>query len=298
MSFFKPYAEVNDLIESIQAIQDNYEFHENFGKQVPSQLHFKNARKGSSYKSLNAAMAFEESTRKSFSTNSFQENEYELQNYYGKPTFMYNLEDHSTKASFSSMTSINSHSSAVSMPNNICPANPTGNAGNSKKSKGGKKKNPGEIDYRKKYKTEACKYWAEKGFCEFGDQCAFAHGNQEMRQKSYISSNYKTKKCIQFHETGYCPYGVRCQFIHSVRKDCQLNPVLEKASYIEAMENPELWVTHDPDCVCMQKRTRPRLPSFQQVSNSELSPKQNKDSNVSSPDKISYESLFLETSPS
>lgn len=79
---------------------------------------------------------------------------FRFQNYYGKPSFGYNLEDHSTKASFSSTTSLSTHSSVVSMSNNANPANPTGNTGNSKKSKGGKKKNPGEIDYRKKYKTE------------------------------------------------------------------------------------------------------------------------------------------------
>lgn len=127
--------------------------------------------------------------------------------------------------------------SAVSMPSltNGTPSNvAVNNNMQGNKNKGAKnqqKKSTDQTDYRKKYKTEVvnilhpkvlfyskpCKYWTEKGYCEYGDQCAFAHGNNEIRQKPNISSNYKTKKCNQFHETGYCPYGVRCQFIHCLR---------------------------------------------------------------------------------
>ena len=68
------------------------------------------------------------------------------------------------------------------------------------------------VDYKKKiairYKTEICKKW-EAGFCEFGDKCAFAHGNEDIRGKAY-----KTKRCRQFFENGYCMFGNKCLFQH------------------------------------------------------------------------------------
>jgi len=61
--------------------------------------------------------------------------------------------------------------------------------------------------------------------CKYGDNCAFAHGSYEMRQKIVSTSYYKTKKCKQFFEFGYCPYGSRCQFLH---KNDQKFPVSYK----------------------------------------------------------------------
>lgn len=72
-----------------------------------------------------------------------------------------------------------------------------------------------DLDFRTKYKTEVCRNW-ESGFCEFGDRCAFAHGYEELRQKTHLTSNYKTKPCKQFFELGYCMYGPRCQFRHRI----------------------------------------------------------------------------------
>jgi len=72
-----------------------------------------------------------------------------------------------------------------------------------------------DISFKQKFKTEQCKYWELNKICKYGDNCAFAHGNTEMRQKVVPTSNYKTKKCRQFFENGYCPYGARCQFLHT-----------------------------------------------------------------------------------
>ena len=69
------------------------------------------------------------------------------------------------------------------------------------------------IEIRNKYKTEICRNW-ELGTCEFGEDCVFAHGYEELRNKLGMGNNYKTKKCKQFHELGYCIYGNRCQFKH------------------------------------------------------------------------------------
>jgi hypothetical protein len=75
------------------------------------------------------------------------------------------------------------------------------------------RRQPRELDFRIKYKTEICRNW-ELGLCGFGENCAFAHGYEELRNRINLGNNYKTKKCKQFHEQGYCIYGNRCQFKH------------------------------------------------------------------------------------
>lgn len=80
------------------------------------------------------------------------------------------------------------------------------------------KRIPREADFHMKYKTEICRNW-ESGYCEFGDRCAFAHGYDELRQKTHITTNYKTRPCKQFYELGYCMYGKRCQFKHKEDSD-------------------------------------------------------------------------------
>lgn len=77
------------------------------------------------------------------------------------------------------------------------------------------------TDFQAKYKTVLCKNW-EAGFCEFGDKCVFAHGQNELRDRSNFV-NYKSEKCKKFYGKGYCTYGPKCQFKHR-----------EKASKINA----------------------------------------------------------------
>jgi hypothetical protein len=83
------------------------------------------------------------------------------------------------------------------------------------------KKKSFEKDFRVKYKTEKCKFFELNRECKYKDnvlyilnKCAFAHGVEDMREKSFVSNNYKTKQCKQFFEQGHCPYGLRCQFLH------------------------------------------------------------------------------------
>lgn len=68
-------------------------------------------------------------------------------------------------------------------------------------------------DFKTKFKTEICHYWEMYGKCKYGVNCAFAHGEVELKQR-HMSSHYKTKPCKQFFEIGYCSYGTRCQFSH------------------------------------------------------------------------------------
>ena len=83
-----------------------------------------------------------------------------------------------------------------------------------KKSEKKKKKKSGDTkDFRTKWKTEICHYWEMNNYCKYGDNCAFAHGENELKNRK-MSFNYKTKLCKQFFENGYCNYGSRCQFSH------------------------------------------------------------------------------------
>ena len=68
-------------------------------------------------------------------------------------------------------------------------------------------------DFKIKFKTEICHFYEINGYCKFGENCSFAHGEAELKSRK-LSFNYKTKLCIQFFEFGYCPYGIRCQFSH------------------------------------------------------------------------------------
>ena len=74
-------------------------------------------------------------------------------------------------------------------------------------------------NFRINYKTELCRNWVTTGSCEFDQDCAYAHGLDELQSKTVINKNYKTKMCKKFHfETpGICKYGDKCQFIHSER---------------------------------------------------------------------------------
>ena len=64
--------------------------------------------------------------------------------------------------------------------------------------------------------------------CKYGDNCAFAHGEEELKKKVHVPSMYKTKLCAQYIETGFCCYGTRCQFIHPenlVSHESQSKPI-------------------------------------------------------------------------
>jgi hypothetical protein len=54
-------------------------------------------------------------------------------------------------------------------------------------------------NFRTNYKTELCKNFMETGFCEFNDECAYAHGLGELNLKQKSHKNYKTKMCKKWH---------------------------------------------------------------------------------------------------
>ena len=92
------------------------------------------------------------------------------------------------------------------------------------------------FDFKKKYKTELCKNFEINGYCKYGDNCAYAHGIENLRLKITNTTAYRTKKCIQFFEKGYCPYGNRCQFAHQLESNIINNPYDKKMTYSKILE--------------------------------------------------------------
>ena len=91
-------------------------------------------------------------------------------------------------------------------------------------------------DFKIKYKTELCKFYELTGQCKYGDNCAYAHGKENLRAKVTNTTAYRTKKCIQFFENGYCPYGNRCQFQHQLKNNIVNNPYDTDMSYEKILE--------------------------------------------------------------
>ena len=91
-------------------------------------------------------------------------------------------------------------------------------------------------DFKIKYKTELCKFYEMTGKCKYGDNCAYAHGIENLRSKVTNTTAYRTKKCIQFFESGYCPYGSRCQFQHQLKNNIKNNPYDSGMSYQKILE--------------------------------------------------------------
>jgi hypothetical protein len=94
-------------------------------------------------------------------------------------------------------------------------------------------------------KTEMCKNWELFGDCFYKDNCSFAHGELELRNKLLVKNNenqkYKTKPCRSFIEKAYCAFGSRCQYTHIVSdqrilKFKALNLKLANGIMIEAMK--------------------------------------------------------------
>eukprot|EP00047_Mylnosiga_fluctuans_P002299 m.223981 g.223981 ORF g.223981 m.223981 type:complete len:243 (+) comp11014_c0_seq1:154-882(+) len=78
----------------------------------------------------------------------------------------------------------------------------------------------GSMDLTK-YKTKLCRNFTQKGHCNFGSTCMFAHGDHDLQSPYGIPqpgrsdpTKYKTKLCKHFTSTGQCPFGERCGFAH------------------------------------------------------------------------------------
>lgn len=65
----------------------------------------------------------------------------------------------------------------------------------------------------KKFKTELCENMELKGWCEYSENCRFAHNISELRCVNR-HPKYKTTICKNFSLFKSCKYGRRCCFLH------------------------------------------------------------------------------------
>ena len=119
-------------------------------------------------------------------------------------------------------------------------------------------------DFKIKYKTELYKFYEINGHCKFGDNCAYAHGIENLRSKVTNSTAYRTRKCNQFYEKGYCPYGSRCQFQHQLKSNLINNPYDRKMSYKKILETISKLENVDNIKKLIEK---PRLEIFKEIIN-------------------------------
>ena len=108
------------------------------------------------------------------------------------------------------------------------------------------------------------------GYCKYGDNCAFAHGENELKNRK-ISFNYKTKPCKQFFEIGFCPYGSRCQFSHKKEFD---NNIINN-NYNSNYKNNVSYLNSISDFLKSEKINeellkRPRLLTFENIFHSQI----------------------------
>ena len=101
------------------------------------------------------------------------------------------------------------------------------------------------------------------GECKYGESCAFAQGDSELKQKK-LSFNYKTKPCKQFFESGYCSYGSRCQFSH--KKDNLTKQSNDEVSYLKIMEE----LLSEDKKISHELVKRPRLMTFENITHCTL----------------------------
>ena len=116
-------------------------------------------------------------------------------------------------------------------------------------------------DFKNKFKTEICHFWEMNGYCKFGENCAFAHGESELKNRK-MSFNYKTKPCKQFFELGYCSYGSRCQFSHKKENDKFFS-----VSYLNILTN---FVNNNNEKINENFLSKPRLVTFEILAHSNL----------------------------
>ena len=69
---------------------------------------------------------------------------------------------------------------------------------------------------KRKKKTELCKNYELYHDCYYGDNCCFAHGEDELRDNILIPC-YKTKLCKSFIDNKVCNFGTRCSYLHQIK---------------------------------------------------------------------------------
>lgn len=112
----------------------------------------------------------------------------------------------------------------------------------------------------RRYKTEKCFNFEEKGFCCYGNRCLYAHGEFELQPATYRHPKFKTSPCRAFHEDGYCSFGPRCSFIHTKPDVDRLLKVMDNLPRLPMPENPSESAQGKPFYVDLSYLTEKRRP--------------------------------------
>ena len=187
-------------------------------------IHQKSLKKGTNQKKPNKKDIKSNQTQEEVLKNKFDTNFISINNFINK----YNIYHDSRKYSKDS-SNISTSNEDIS-EHDLFPSSQKHQINTSTNFKGK------ASDFKIKYKTELCKFYEMTGKCKYGENCAYAHGIENLRSKVTNTTAYRTKKCIQFFESGYCPYGSRCQFQHQLKNNIINNPYDSGMSYQRILE--------------------------------------------------------------
>ena len=133
-------------------------------------------------------------------------------------------------------------------------------------------------NFKTKWKTEICRNWEMYGECKYGNNCAFAHGDSELKTRK-LSFNYKTKACKQFFELGYCSYGIRCQFSHKkedfIREKNKINGIKCDENKISYWKIIKEFLSDENNNISHELVKRPRLKTFENITSCTLKESEN-----------------------
>jgi hypothetical protein len=141
-----------------------------------------------------------------------------------------------------------------------------------------KEKSEEYNNFKTKWKTEICRNWEMYGECKYGNNCAFAHGDSELKTRK-LSFNYKTKACKQFFELGYCSYGIRCQFSHKkedfIREKNKINGIKCDENKISYWKIIKEFLSDENNNISHELVKRPRLKTFENITSCTLKESEN-----------------------
>lgn len=131
-----------------------------------------------------------------------------------------------------------------------------------------------ENGWKRKVKTELCKFWLSGLECENQHKeqgCGFAHGQDELQKKKGLSNKYMTSVCKNFLDhPSKCTYGQRCIFqhpTHDIRQRQNYTDMIRDNSRYTAMRLFQ--EIEGADCIYINTyaATTPRLPVFRSICN-------------------------------
>jgi hypothetical protein len=141
-----------------------------------------------------------------------------------------------------------------------------------------KEKSEEYNNFKTKWKTEICRNWEMYGECKYGNYCAFAHGDSELKTRK-LRFNYKTKACKQFFELGYCSYGIRCQFSHKkedfIREKNKINGIKCDENKISYWKIIKEFLSDENNNISHELVKRPRLKTFENITSCTLKESEN-----------------------